>query len=593
MNPSSSSSDKAPGRRTLVAVVGIAAVLVLGLGATFWDVGAPRRTPVPEAAPRSPVAERPPPRDGVPAAPPPAPDRVPDGVAATVRGRVVRARDGQGVVGARVVDHLESEELVASPHVVNTDAEGRFLLEPREATTHVTAVAPGFLPGTSALADALASGVLELRLHEGSGVDGTVVDDRGAPVSGMTVIATHRSNRVGGLPGARVLAVGATAVCGVATSGLDGSFHVGGLPASGSILLSAAKEGWTSLGSPLDVVADVGSTGVRLVVRPTCRLRIDVVDEKTGSDVPCYALSYRVPQGWREIAQTPRESVRGEWDSPGLRNPQSSAIHLYVGRFAGEVAEQALLEVTLRLSAPGYEDAVASVPVRAGELVRGRVELRAKATDMVNVGFRARTSHGSYEGDLALAIRAPSSVMPNTTWLRFHGGESNQRIRVPSGRLFVACSGAGPAGAWWRPAMAPMTVEVSPLPTNQTHWVELELRGSPVDFTVVAPSGARCHVFDLQVIDASGVGMLYQDWTSLDARSSDADLLARHRIWVGPTARSLRISVPGRGGALVRLVGDLSSGVPTALEVRVAADQETDYAAMLGVFGGGSAPRGR
>lgn len=202
----------------------------------------------------------------------------------------VEDREGRPVVGATVyaAPSLEEDVVRISLQVAEstaratTDESGAYLLSDLAGEwVDLVAEAPGFAPGRlSRLPVASDAGVADLgviTLHPGARLEGEVVDGDGEPVAGVALQATPKQ----AAGNARVLgAPQGEEVARLASTGADGRFEIGGLPAGTTVDLTARKSGYrVTRVAGVEVPTE---RPLRLVLEPGAQVSGQVVDGGGG-----------------------------------------------------------------------------------------------------------------------------------------------------------------------------------------------------------------------------------------------------------------------------------------------------------------------
>lgn len=190
-------------------------------------------------------------------------------------GRVTRARDGAPAADAEVTAWIGYRESSTW-----TDPDGRFELSglPESATIRVEA--RGLLP-FAARWDVATRPSLEVRLDEGLGIDGTVLEEEGRPVFGALVWIERQFSNARDFD--RELRNARREQRQTQTAP-DGTFRFAGLPA-GRYVIEASRGDRRLV--PSEQV-DAGATGVTLNLRSPAGLVLRVHSSMTGSPVPAF-----------------------------------------------------------------------------------------------------------------------------------------------------------------------------------------------------------------------------------------------------------------------------------------------------------------
>jgi protocatechuate 3,4-dioxygenase beta subunit len=279
-----------------------------------------------------------------------------------VRGRVVDER-GQPVAGARVTD---GPPLPEADHVAYTDDDGGFSLTGIAArrrqlvlfAEHDGARARPVLVELAELGDAPVELVLELRL----GLDGAVVDHRGAPVADAVVTFQRR------LPddyrpaptGARTVLE--AAIHGETRTDGDGRFTVSGLAPGDYQLLARASAAPSGRAAPplmAQTTVPAGATAVHLALPAPTVIRGQLV---ANDGAPLLAGEVELAHFGGPVAA----GSDGRFELTGI-DPGPGAYQLRV-RADGAVPREVAVEVR-----PGEVADLGTIALSRGRTVRGRV----------------------------------------------------------------------------------------------------------------------------------------------------------------------------------------------------------------------------
>jgi large repetitive protein len=192
--------------------------------------------------------------------------------------------------------------------VAQTDSSGEFTLSGLAPGSYtVTADKDGLIPASQRNVDPASGTPIQLEMTAGETISGTVEDDGGQPVSGMSVTLQKQEGRGGQLS--------------QATSGPDGAFTLKGVPEG--VYKVTASSGWGGTVNYTSAVKEgvhSGETGVRLTVSPglTISGRVTDPDGKPASGfVVRVYMTDRAIQG-SSVSKYAQSQFDGTFEANGL-----------------------------------------------------------------------------------------------------------------------------------------------------------------------------------------------------------------------------------------------------------------------------------
>jgi protocatechuate 3,4-dioxygenase beta subunit len=372
----------------------------------------------------------------------------------------------------------------------------------------VEASAPGYATGNNftSVGSAGATGKLAITLRKGAAVSGRVVDEAGAPLAKVRVIARDRD--------------GWSRDRGEQTSNDKGEFTFPALAPGGHVLAATDGEHAPAESSPIPVKVDRAVTGVTITMKAGAVAAGVVVD---GDGKPVSYATVRVSgkggEAWRSTARQATTDQQGKFELRGL------ARHKMVARaesdlaaskltdldFTAKAAERELrlvLDVTGTISGVVVDDTGKPVPevsvnafpdLLSGEQMDGLMlaGMSAATTD----GAGSFALHGLPDGSYRLSA-ARHSVSFDESWGKqstpAKSGDKNVKITLGApgtlvGRLALE-TGAAPKLGYIQVGQRPAT------PTTATGTFELgDLEPGPYDLHVFGPEFAEYVKHDIKI----------------------------------------------------------------------------------------------
>jgi len=404
---------------------------------------------------------------------------------AGIRGRVTDTSDGTAISGARVAWVPDSAAVVSNARLayVETDAFGRFSLGPSEGGGAALLVTrTGY---TSALLTSpLPVEEVVVQLTRGLEIRGVVVTPEGTPVAGVRIVAAPagadgRWSYPDDWVGRDVVRAGAV----VATSAEDGRFTLAGLP-TGHVRLRSSKLGWRPLEpasppprsrpeeslplvDPTTTYAAAGSSNVRIVMRPVCRLSLEAVDADSGAVLRFAQVKL---QDVRVVGgQTSSNGwVLAGFDAGDWPTTSKFAVERCVPETWFELPTDAAdaAGARIRVAALGYEPVDTQIRPRGPDdleyMQPQRVSLRRKA-EMGTASIALRLGGSPYREPIALRIAEPGTRTGGMYLLGGVDSDGFYRIDLPAGAYQVALGGAP-----FVPTMQAQWIPLSVSPRRET-----------------------------------------------------------------------------------------------------------------------------
>lgn len=310
-----------------------------------------------------------------------------------------------------------------------TDSTGRFELWTTAGDTYLEARADGY---ASRRVLTRAPSSLEVALTPESVVAGTVVDERGAPVAGATVVAIEADH-------AASWEYGETAI-----SAADGSFRITNLEPNRYVVAARTAHRYgRSTGS---TAVGFGRTTEGVVVtafaaqRVTGRVRIE------GTDEDCAAGSVTLTEVATHLAVSLRPDANRVWRADGV----------LPGRYRADVAcydeaHDSLEYPEIEISNQDVVDLAWTVRPRRGGVIAGRVT-DAAGLPVADVSVRSRgfelhattDAAGTYRikgvasGDWRLDVVSDQGVLPEPVVVRVEGEQTvQQNLVLAPGRVIA------------------------------------------------------------------------------------------------------------------------------------------------------------
>ncbi len=268
---------------------------------------------------------------------------------------IVRDDEGQLVEGAVVGIGSRGRIPVVDSAIVETDFEGRFVIEDAPlGPVFAWAQGPGL--DTQVLAfevDPSSSEPLEFELNPEATLDGSVVDQAGRPVVGAQVTVIDRTNH------ARV---------GQMSTLDDGSWFMSWVCAGHSLSIEAYKDGF-AMTALTDVIAPYAD--LTIVLRERSSIQGMVVDE-SGEPVPQFSIHYtplEFSEPWEEIARS-----NEKWHDFSTSDGRFQIHEAWPGPLELQVEAPGFEPRTVELvTEPGETSEPVEIPLKRGVSIRGRV----------------------------------------------------------------------------------------------------------------------------------------------------------------------------------------------------------------------------
>lgn len=392
-----------------------------------------------------------------------------------------------------VAQQAESERITAA---VATDDDGRFLANPgADAVVGIRVRASGFLPLDIRVSDEAVLQHQELHLDRGASIVGSVIDEAGNAVEGITVVASHPANRSAWPHTSTMACEGDLGSGSTGTSDSDGQFELSGLSPSAAYQVRAVPSGCiTCWGDPPSYLP--GTSHATVVVRRLARLNVSVIDEQGGRDLVRVA-SFRL--GF-EGACSPCPVPPGMPAVTTLSNGVQARC-FYIAAPEPVPGEETKVprgvDVSIEAASPGYERVSVRHHVVFGEVSNLTATLKpTTGVSPLPVEVQVHTPRGTYEGVLGLRISRAEISLPVSN------GKGAWPIYLPPAPFEIRVHGEGASGRWIRGAAHPVRGH---LPEDVMHpVVHIELQAAPVAVAAHGPGGARLLDFDLYVKTAGG-----------------------------------------------------------------------------------------
>lgn len=286
------------------------------------------------------------------------------------------------------------------------------------AGVRIRAEAPGHVPGALVL-DREPSAAVVLELERGLGLSGRVVDRRGRPVPGLSVVARHADLPSEGDLARALVAWGPHCVVRT-TAGEDSRFSMNGLAQGQRWIVAAHGRGWVPIGYGRSSAA--GQSDLELVLQPIRVVRVELRHAQTGRPLDwAAAITLRAPGTVRAWGNEPREIDCGspETTLPIGQEPDRPSRYVLAAYFRD--GESAAAEASLEVRASACEPARVTVPLCTPEDL-------ASVAETVPIALRPLHADGSG----TVRVSSPGKI---GGWLGFSTLLEVEGVGVIGGRL--------------------------------------------------------------------------------------------------------------------------------------------------------------